>query len=69
MNNGEIRVIELDMPWTNCGICNKDIPLVNGGYYLPMYEGRVVNPNKHEWAGFPVCNECYEKYNHLTNGG
>jgi hypothetical protein len=40
--------------------------MLDGGYYLPMYEGKIVNPDKHEWAGFSVCDECYEKYNHLT---
>lgn len=27
-------------------------------YFLPMYEGKVVNPNTHEWAGFDACKEC-----------
>lgn len=30
-------------------------------YFVPMYEGRVVNPNTHEWAGFDACKECSEK--------
>ena len=66
MNDNKVYVITLDTKWTNCGICNKEIPMLDGGYYLPMYEGRVVNPDKQEWAGFSVCDECYEKYNYLT---
>jgi hypothetical protein len=54
-----IRVLTLDSIWTKCGICNQDIMLVDGGYSLPMYEGKVVNPDLHEWAGFPVCEVCY----------
>jgi hypothetical protein len=66
MIKNSIRIITLDTKWTNCGICNIDMPMLDGGYYLPMYEGKIVNPDKHEWAGFSVCDECYEKYNHLT---
>ena len=30
-------------------------------YYVPMYEGKVVNPDNHEWDGFDACKECSEK--------
>ncbi len=55
----DIRVIDLNPIWTSCGICGEPLMLVNGGYSLPMYENEVVNPDKHEWAGFPVCEVCY----------
>lgn len=56
-----IRVIRLDLHWTECGVCDTDIPLVDSGYSLSMYEGEVVNPDIHEGAGFPVCEKCYKK--------
>ena len=30
-------------------------------YFVPMYEGEVVNLNTHEWAGFEACKECSDK--------
>ena len=29
-------------------------------YFVPMYEGRIVNPNTHEWGGYDACKECSE---------
>ena len=59
-----ISIIRLDAPWTECAVCGKDIPL-SPGQSLPMYENEVVNPDKHEWAGFPVCKECYDANEYL----
>lgn len=33
----------------------------SGEYYVPMYEGEIVNPNTHEWAGFQSCKKCADK--------
>jgi len=53
-----ILIIELDHPWTNCTICNKETPI---GYSIPMYEGKKVDTTKtDEWAGQAVCKECYD---------
>lgn len=30
-------------------------------YYVPMYEGRVVDPDTHEWGGYPACRNCAER--------
>ena len=30
-------------------------------YFVPMYEGVVVNPDTQEWAGFDACKECSDK--------
>jgi hypothetical protein len=57
-----VQVIELDTPVTNCGVCEKEIPLVNGGFCLPMYEGKVVKNDNEEWAGTPVCKDCYNEH-------
>ena len=65
----DIVIIQLDAPWTNCAICDKDIRIASGGFSLPMYEDEVVNPDKHEWAGFPVCEECYKANEHLMYVG
>jgi len=56
----KICVIELYPPWTNCTLCNKDTLLK---YFLPMYEGNIVNTKKSDdWAGMPVCKECHIKW-------
>ena len=55
----KINVIVLDQKWTNCAVCRKETRL---GYSIPMYEGRKVDITKtDEWAGMPVCQECYLK--------
>ena len=55
------NVIEMWPKYSNCTICWKETQL---GYWLPMYEGEVVDIKKtEEWAGMPVCKECYEKEN------
>ena len=41
-----------------CGDSGKGEPFQ---YYVPMFEGKVVNPNTHEWAGFLACKECSDK--------
>jgi len=57
-----INIITLDVKFTDCGVCQKEIPLVDGGHDLPMYEKKVVTNDNQEWAGFPVCDECYKKH-------
>lgn len=53
-----INIIELDQKWTNCTLCDVETPL---GYSVAMYEGKIVDATKtNEWAGMPVCKECYE---------
>jgi hypothetical protein len=56
-----ITVIDLFPIETECGICGKPITLHwAGNYSLPMYEGKVVNPDiQKEWAGYPICTDCY----------
>ena len=55
----EISIIELWSHWTECTICGKDTPLK---YFIPMYEGKRVDTAKFdEWAGMPVCKDCYDK--------
>jgi len=27
-------------------------------YFVPMYEGEVVDPDTHEWGGYGACKEC-----------
>jgi hypothetical protein len=61
----DINVILFDLTpiETECAICGKYlvVPFYNG-YSLPMYEGKVVNPDiQKEWAGFMVHNKCYEQ--------
>ncbi len=49
--------------WTTCGVCGRDIPLIDGGCALPMYEGRV------DWDSpvmFPVCGQCFSEAGRLT---
>ncbi|GAG84776.1 unnamed protein product [marine sediment metagenome] len=53
-----VDIIELDTKFTNCGICGKEIPLVNGGYAASMYEGKIEYSKRA--CGTPVCKECYE---------
>jgi hypothetical protein len=58
-----ILVIDLCPHETKCGICgcHMIVPYY-GGYYLPMYEGKVVNPDiQKEWGGFSVCSKCYHE--------
>ena len=43
----------------DCGDSGEGINPVQ--YFVPMYEGKVVDPDTHEWAGFEACNECSEK--------
>lgn len=57
-----IIVIDLFPMWTSCAICGEDSMIASGGYDLPMYEGKVVNPDIHEWGGFPVCPKCYREH-------
>ncbi len=49
-------IVKLDQAWTECPLCGKEIPLVRGGFCLPMYEGRVDWDSK---VYFPVCPDCY----------
>ena len=57
-----------------CAVCGKELDSVEdyfdciddfglvmkgyGQYYVPMYEGIIVDPNTHEWAGFQSCRKC-----------
>ena len=64
----KIRVVVLDPHWTTCAVCGSDLILINGGYSLPFYEGKVVNPDiQKDWAGFPVCKSCYEPNEYKMN--
>jgi len=54
-----INIINLSEHWTNCTLCGKDTPL---NWSIPMYEGKKVDTKKtDEWAGMPVCKDCYEE--------
>ena len=56
----QIKVIDLWPPTSACYLCYKRISLE---FYLPMHEGQVVRyPARHEWAGCPVCKDCYDRY-------
>ena len=44
-----------------CSLCGEAGEGANPtSYYVPMYEGEVVNPDTHEWGGFDACKECSE---------
>jgi hypothetical protein len=52
-----------------CTLCNQSIDtnwiytreVKRITYSVPMYEGKLVNPTEtDEWAGFAVCERCYE---------
>jgi len=47
---------------SKCEVCGEAFdtphPIV---WFVPMYEGKVVNPDIHEWAGFEACKECSTK--------
>ena len=55
----ELNIIDLWPTMTECTICQKETLLK---WSIPMYEGKKVDTNKSdEWAGMPVCKECYDK--------
>jgi len=59
IKNMEINIIDISQPWGNCVLCEIDTPL---GHSVPMYEGRIVGPEKtDEWAGQIICKKCYDK--------
>lgn len=44
-----------------CPVCFQRPPTFN--LHLAMFEGEVVDPETApEWAGFPVCRECFEAH-------
>ena len=54
----EIPFIELWEPEMPCALCGNPADL---GYSVPMYEGIIVDEELTDnWAGFPVCETCYE---------
>ena len=60
----KIQVINMSGQTSDCGICGiEHFP----EYVLPMYEGRIVGWDD-EWAGIPVCKQCYESHKHLVPG-
>lgn len=61
----KFRIIELWPLEGECAICNKHI-IIN--YFLPMYEGEVVEyPDRQEWGGTPVCKECHDAHEVIWN--
>lgn len=55
----DIKVIELWPTIIECAICGKQTKLE---YSIAMYEGKIVDSTKtDDWAGVPVCKECYDK--------
>ena len=55
----EIKVIELWPTIIECAICGTQAKLE---YSIAMYEGKIVDSRKtDDWAGFPVCKDCYDK--------
>ena len=63
-----VSVFELFPPTAQCAVCGKTIILTYlGGYCLPMYEDKVVNPDiQRDWGGFPVCENCYSENEYKT---
>ena len=60
----KFEIIELWHPVTECTICGRETPLK---WSIPMYEGKKVDTDKSdEWAGMPVCKECYDKDANLS---
>ena len=55
----EIEVIELWPTIIECAVRGAQSELE---YSISMYEGKIVDSTKtDEWAGMPVCKECYDK--------
>ena len=60
-----LTVTELWPRETDCVLCGAPTTL---GLWLPMYEGKVLPDDyKGEWAGMPVCADCYAI--HRPNAG
>jgi len=63
-----ILVVNLNPMETECAICGKHLVVpYSGGYTLPMYEGKVINPDiQKDWGGFFVHKKCYEENKYKT---
>lgn len=54
----KMDVIELWPTIVECALCGAETKIE---YSVPMYEGKIVDDTKtDDWAGFPVCKECFE---------
>ena len=49
----------------SCCICGKEFPGAPE-YFLPLYEGMVVDTDKtDDWAAMPCCEPCYLDRQHM----
>jgi len=49
----------------SCCICRKEFQGAPE-YFLPLYEGEVVNADKtDDWAAMPCCEQCYFDHQHM----